>query len=189
DKAPWEVTLALDKAEVVQGQSVSLTVKQTRHWPDFKGPLLIQGQAQIFGIPTILPQGMNLPQTNLNAGQAEAKMNFNVGTNIPPGTYNLVVRSQSQVQFQRDPKLPAKVNVLAVQPSAPVTLTVLPKTLATVTVQTPQPNVKPGAQTEVVVNLTRQFNYDGEFKLALVLPPGVAGLSADEVTVPAGATQ
>jgi hypothetical protein len=34
--------------------------------------------------------------------------------------------------------------------------------------------------------VARRFNYDGEFKVQLVLPAGVTGVEASEVTIPAG---
>ena len=52
-----------------------------------------------------------------------------------------------------------------------MTLTVLPKTVATVTLATRRRTLKAGAQVEVVVKVTRQFDYAGEFKVQLVLPP------------------
>ena len=38
----------------------------------------------------------------------------------------------------------------------------------------------------MVVKVARQFDYAGEFKVELVLPPNVKGVAADEVTIPAG---
>jgi hypothetical protein len=85
--------------------------------------------------------------------------------------------------------MPQPQQLNTVLPSTPVTLTVLPKDLATVTAAVANPNPKVGTQTEVVVRLVRKFDYNGPFKAQLVLPPGAAGISADEVTIPDGATE
>jgi len=79
-----------------------------------------------------------------------------------------------------------KPPVIVVQPSTPFTITVLPKTVATVAATVPNPNVKAGTDGEVVVKVTRQFDYAGEFKVQLVLPPNVQGISAADVVIPAG---
>ena len=57
-----------------------------------------------------------------------------------------------------------------VQHSTPVSLTVIPKSLATVTGETPQPNVKIGKETQVRVRLNRQYGYTGPFKVKLIIP-------------------
>ena len=71
-------------------------------------------------------------------------------------------------------------------PSAPVSLTVLPKTLATFTIDNASPTVKVGNQMAVVVRVRRQYNFNGEFKVQLVLPPSAKGVEAGEVVIPAG---
>src|SRR5262249_39239279 len=126
-----------------------------------------------------------IQQANINAGQSEAKLTVNVNPQTPPGTYNIVLRSQAQFPFKDALNRPRNPPII-IQPSTPVTLTVLPKSLANVTTRVGQPNVKLGGQTEVFVRVDRQFGYDGEFKVQLVVPGNVQGLSADEVVIPAG---
>ena len=41
-------------------------------------------------------------------------------------------------------------------------------------------------QTEVVVKVNRLHDYTGEFKVQIVLPPNAKGISATDVTIPAG---
>ena len=186
DKAPYGLTATIDKAEVLQGEKAVITVKVARLWPDFKGNLQLLATPQSQGTPLYLPQNLTIAAGNLNNGQQEAKLNVTINSNTPPGTYNIVVRSQTQIPFQRNPAVKNKQNLLVVQHSTPVSLTVIPKSLATVTAQAPQPNVKIGTQTQVRVRLNRQYGYDGPFKVQLIIPPNVKGLVADEVTVPAG---
>ena len=92
--------------------------------------------------------------------------------NVQPGTYNLVLRTQTQMPYNKDPKAKQKPNTIVVLPSAPVTLTILPKSLAKLTLSTPNATVKLSKEAEVVVRVQRQFGYDGEFKVQVVLPPG-----------------
>ncbi|MBI1916677.1 MAG: PPC domain-containing protein [Planctomycetes bacterium] len=185
DKAPWNLTATIDKPEVAQGTNAVITVKLNRLWPDFKAPLLIQAAPQSHGNPPFLPQTLNVQQSNINPGQTEAKLNVNVNPQTPPGTYNIVLRTQAQFPFKDSLNRPRNPPII-IQPSTPVTLVVLPKTLANVTARVGQPNVKAGGQTEVFVRVDRQFNFDGEFKVKLVLPANVQGISADEVVLPAG---
>src|SRR5262245_25554801 len=185
EKAPWNLTTTIDKNEVAQGSNAVITAKLNRLWPDFKAPLQIQAAPQSHGNPLFLPQTLNVQQVNINPGQNEAKLTVNVNPQTPPGTYNIVLRSQAQFAFKDALNRPRNPPII-IQPSTPVTLTVLPKTLGTVTARVGQPNVKAGGQTEVFVRVDRQFNFDGEFKVQLVLPANVQGVSAADVVIPAG---
>jgi hypothetical protein len=189
DKAPWNLTATIDKAEYVPGDKAPvISVKLARLWPDFKQPLQIppqqqQGQQQQ---PPLLPQGFQIPNLTLNPGKDDGQITLNIPNNIPPGTYNIVLTAGAQLPYNKDPMAKQKPNTIITFPSTPVALTILPKTVATVAVTNPTPNVKVGTQTDVVVKVTRQFDYQGEFKLQLVLPPNMQGLSSQEVTIPAG---
>jgi hypothetical protein len=123
---------------------------------------------------------------NIPAGKNEAKLVLNISSFAPPGTYNVVFRAFGPVPFNRDPKAKVRPPINVVQPSTPLVLTILPKQLARVSLTNSNPTIKLGGQAEIIVRVTRLFNYDGEYKVKLVLPPNVQGLSAEEVTVPAG---
>ncbi len=97
----------------------------------------------------------------------------------------MVLRGQTQVPFSRDGQ-GKKATVTFTEPSTPITVTVLPKEVAKLTVGPTNPKVKLGAKTELLVKVTRLYDYAGEFKVRLVLPPGVTGLSGEEVTIAAG---
>jgi hypothetical protein len=188
-KAPFTLIPTLDKNEVTQGDKAVLKVKVDRLLADLKGPLQIQvmqgPQQQGAELPVNLRINNNQP-INVNAGQKEGTLNVTVGADVPPGVYNVVLRGQTQGQYQRDPKNKQKQNIFFVQPSAPVSITVLPKSLATFTVANPSPTVKLGKEVEVVVRVARKFNYTGPFTVQLVVPPGVKGIEAEDVTIPAG---
>src|SRR5262249_41387509 len=136
-------------------------------------------------LPANLRFNNNQP-VNINPNQPEATVNVQVGADVPPGVYNVVFRGQTQIQYTKDPMAKGpKQNTVLVAPSLPLKVSILPKALANLTLGTTSPNVKVGAQTELVVRVQRRFNFNGEFKVQLVLPPGVLGVEAGEVTIPA----
>jgi hypothetical protein len=186
-KAPFKMTPTLDTPQVPQGGKAVLTVKVDRLWPDVKGPVQIQtmggGQGQQGDFPQTLRINNNQP---INVTGPSGTLNITVGNDVPPGTYNIVLRGQTQAPFNKDAKSKARQNTFLVQPSAPISFTVLPKSLATFTVSNPSPTVKIGNQVELVVRVSRQFNFKGEFKVQLVLPAGAKGVEAGEVVIPAG---
>jgi hypothetical protein len=181
DKPPFALTPTIDKATLVQGDKATLTVKLARLSPDFKTPLTA---TVMDPVPSVLVNN-NQPVT-LNPGKDEGTFPVQVNAAAPPGIYTLVLRATAQVPFAKDPTAKQKPPVNAVQPSAPFTITVLPKAVATVAATVANPNLKAGTQGEVVVKLTRQYDFAGEFKLQLVLPPNVKGLAALDVVIPAG---
>src|SRR6185437_15564750 len=66
------------------------------------------------------------------------------------------------------------------------TLTILPKSVATLTLSTQSATVKVGKEAEVVVKVGRLYGYEGEFKVQVVLPSGAQGVQIDDVVIPAG---
>lgn len=178
DKAPFSLNAGVDRLTVSHGDKVTIPLKLLRHSPDFKNNLQIQP------VPLELPPGLNFGPLNFAPGKDEAQLVFNVPTNVPPGTYNIVVRGFAPIS----PAPKAKpVNVLL--PSTPVALTILPKQVASLSVNNPNPAIKPGAQMELIVTVSRQYDYQGAFQVKLVLPPGTQGISADEVAIPSGQNQ
>ncbi len=175
-KAPYNLKLAKDSEVVTHGGKVSVPVKLTRLQADFKTPLSIQP------VPQDLPPGLTFAPLNLAAGKDDGTLALTVNTNVPPGTYNIVLRSFAPVPV---PGTKGKA-VNCVQPSTALALTVLPKQVATLSVNNANPTVKLGNQVEVLVKVARQYDYAGDFKVQLVLPPGVQGVAADPVVIPAG---
>ncbi|HZT81179.1 MAG TPA: hypothetical protein VFA26_13185 [Gemmataceae bacterium] len=181
EKAPWGLTPTLEKPVLIQGDKTNLKVQLARLWPDFKQPLQVQVMEPI---PNVTVNN-NQPIT-LNPGKDDGVLPVVIAANALPGIYNVVLRGQAAVPFNKDPMAKQKPNANLVQVSAPVQLTVLPKQVATVALATPNPIIKVGAQVEVVVRVTRMYDYDGPFKVDVVLPPAAKGLSAESVTIPAG---
>ena len=113
---------------------------------------------------------------------------IDVKPTAPPGVYSIVIRGDSQVGFIRDPMAKtAKANVPSSAFTDPVEITVIPTSVAKVTPGAiPNNTVKAGATGEMVIKIERQYDYAGEFKVKFVPPMGVTGITAVEVTVPAG---
>ncbi len=179
-KAPLKLAAGVDRATVSHGDKLTIPLRLTRLWPDFKSAF------QVAGIPQDLPQGMNFGALNFTPGSDEQKVIMSVPSNVPMGTYNFVFRGFAAIPFNKDPEAKQKPNVNVVQPSTPVSVTVLPKQVAQLSVSNGNPTIKVGKQAEIVVRVNRQFEYADAFKVKLLLPPGMQGVSAEEVTLPAG---
>jgi hypothetical protein len=182
EQPPYVLT-ASEKATVFHGDKLTIDVKAARLWPDMKQPIQIQP------VPPELPPGLNLPATTIAPNATDAKIVMVVPGNVPPGTYNFVLRSFAPVPFNKDPKAKQKPNVNVVQSSTPCAVTILPKQVANLSVDNANPSLKAGAQAVIAVRVARQFDYQGEFKVDLVLPAGMQGLAADPVVIGPGQTE
>jgi hypothetical protein len=181
--APYSLAANLDKPALVQGEKGTLKVKLTRHSPDFKNPLTV------LAIPAELPPGLSINNNQpitIAPNATEGTLPINVPPNLPPGAYNLVLRTETQMPYNKDPMAKQKPNTLVVLPSAPATLTVLPKAVANLSLSTPNATVKTSKEAEVVVRVNRLYGYNGEFKVQVVLPPGAKGAQIGDVVIPAG---
>ena len=70
-----------------------------------------------------------------------------------------------------------------------MTVTVLPKQVGSVSVANANLTLKAGDEVEIVVKVSRSNDYNDGFDVKLVLPKDVTGISADEVTIPAGQSE
>jgi hypothetical protein len=184
--APYTLATTLDKPAVLQGDKTDLKVKLTRLWPDAKTPLTVQAEAA--NLAPGLTLNNNQPIT-IAPDKTDGTLLVSVGAGVLPGTYNLVLRTSSPIPFNKDPMAKQKPPIPIVQPSASVSLIVLPKTVATLALAGAVPPVKAGAQAEVTLHVTRLADYNGDFKVKVVIPAAAKGISSDEVTIPAGADQ
>lgn len=181
--APYSLAASFDKPALVQGEKGTLNVKLTRHSPDFKTPLTV------LPIPAELPPGLSINNNQpitIAPNATEGTLPINVPPNLPPGTYNIVLRTETQMPYSKDPMAKQKPNTLVVLPSTPVTLAVLPKAVANLSLSTPNATVKTSKEAEVVVRVNRLYGYNGEFKVQVVLPPGTKGAQIGDVVIPAG---
>jgi hypothetical protein len=174
DKAPAKLNVAPDKVTVIVGDKMKLNAKLARVQAEFKSNF------QITPVPGDFPPNVNFGNVTMPPGKDDQVVELNVAANVVPGTYNLVFRGFAPIS--PDPK-GKPVNVIV--PSNPITLTVLPKQVAQLSVDNANPQLKPNAEVVVLVKVARQFDYADGFKVTL-LPENTNGVTAAEVTIPPG---
>jgi hypothetical protein len=178
DKAPGKLTATKDKAVVSLGDKIDIPLKLSRSLPEFKANF------QVAPVPGEWPQGMAFPNLTFAPGKDELNASLTIPGNIAPGTYNIAFRGFATIS----PNAKAKpVNTILI--STPVQLTVLPKQVATLSVDNVNPTIKTGAEGAITVRVARLFDYADAFKVELVLPPNVKGVSADNITIAPGANE
>jgi hypothetical protein len=106
--------------------------------------------------------------------------------NTPPGSYTIGFRGQAAAPPSKELATKEKRNVALVQPSSPVTIHVVPQNVGTVSLSSNTLTLKPGSETALTVKVNRQNDYQGAFRVQLVVPPDVKGVDADSVEIPAG---
>ena len=173
--APYTLNCGFDAKTVMHGGPVTIPLKLTRHQSDFKGPV------QVVAVPIELPPGVSFGNVTFPPDKNEQSLILNVPANVIPGTYTFAFKS-----FGAVPSGPKGNPVNVVQSSSAVVLTVVPKQVARLTISNSAPALKPGDKLELVVKVTRQFEFKDSFKVKLVLPADAKGISADEIMIPAG---
>ena len=71
------------------------------------------------------------------------------------------------------------------QHATPVQLTIIPKTLAKLTLLQGNTKVVPGKQAEIAVKVARLFDYAGPFQVEATLPNDVKGLTLSATSIKA----
>jgi hypothetical protein len=181
DKTPFQLEAGFETTKASPGDKVTIPLKVIRQSADFKLPI----QVTVLNSPTEVRTRGNRQQQGLTIapGKDEASVVLDLRPDVAPGNYTLVLRGEAQATPAKGNR--PRTNTSLVQTSAPIALTVLPKHLATIALAPDNPSVKAGQETEVVVKLTRMNNFKGKFRIQLVLPPKVKGITAEEATVPA----
>lgn len=188
DKQPYQFTVKETALTIKLGDKVPLNFQVKRLWADFKGPIQVtassgpqQNQPLIPGI-----QFNNNQPVTIAPDKTEGTGTLNISNNAQPGVYSFVLRASAQHQFEKVPKGP-KVNTGLSYPGLPITLTIIPANLGTLSANVG--NIKVGATGDATVRINRTNNFAGEFKLKLILPNGVTGISATDVVIPAGKSE
>jgi hypothetical protein len=117
EEGPFTLTTGLTTATVKVGGKVTVPLRLTRNWEEFKAPV----QVAILGLPGNPQQRGTV---TIAAGRTEAELTVDVRQNVPPGVYTVVFRGLAQFQHAMDPAGKQKQNVTVVLPSPPLTLTV-----------------------------------------------------------------
>jgi hypothetical protein len=169
---------------VKQGDKFTVPVKVNWVSPD--------KQAVVLSVEPVGPNQQASPltaqfPTQPTKEKPEGILSLDVKTNAPPGTYTVTLKGVAQVPYARDPMAKQKPPVPAEVFSEPIEVVVIPTTVAKLTAGTlPNNTLKLGSNGELTVKVDRQYDYAGEFKVKFELPKGTTGVTADEVTIPAG---
>jgi hypothetical protein len=180
EKALYALSAEVQEVTTVAGQNVSIPLRVNRHSSDFKSnvqvTLLNPSQQGAFTFNNNQP---------LNLAKDETNVTLNV-RNTPPGTYTVAFRGQATAPVGKDIATKEKRPVAHVQPSSPITVTILPQAVATVSLAPDTIEFKPGGDATVTVKVIRQNGFKGAFKVKLILPAEAKGIEAGEVEIPEG---
>jgi hypothetical protein len=176
-KAPFALSVGKDKIAAVQGERITVPVKATALASDFKTNVQISA--------VTLPTGMVMQPVTITPGK-DGTATLDSKQTVLPGNYTLVLRGQTAPPQPNQPRKPGGPPNL-IQATPPISLTVVPKQLAKVSV--PQNvKIKAGGSADVVVKVARQFDYAGSFKIEID-PKTAKGLKVAEQTLKAGADE
>jgi hypothetical protein len=135
------------------------------------------------------PVGLQAP-VPIPKEKTDAPVTLDVRTTATPGSYSVVFRGDTQIQYARDPnKKDAKTPFTVTGFTAPLEVIVLPSTLGKVTVTPPLSAIKVGQSGELTVKVERAADYKGEYKVNVILPKDTKGVTVKEVVIPAGADE
>lgn len=166
-----------------QGEKLTLPVKVTWAGADKQNVTL--------AADPVFPNQQQAPFTVAAGTQptkdkAEGVVTVDVKANAFPGKYAVTLRGESPVPYMREGAKDKKATPV-VAFADPVEFTVLPTTLVKVAPgQIPNNALKLGTKAEMLLKLDRQYDYAGPLKVKFAAPMGLTGVTADEVTVPAG---
>lgn len=181
DHAPYTLTARAKEEIVKAGKSVTVPIELKRHQPELA--------KQTFKASAVnLPKDLTLAPLTLAPGKDKIEAAIATKTNTPPGMYTVVLLGETDVDMT-DPRSKKKAKVKLLQPSTPIIFTVLPAALAKVKATPASTKLVKGKEVEVVVAVTRQFDHDGPFKVSLSPSTKAKGITATEVTIPAGANE
>lgn len=169
---------------VKQGEKLSVPVKVSWTSSD-KQPVVLSAEPTAPN-PQANPVVAQFPMQPTKE-KPEAIVNIDVKTNAAPGIYSITLKGVAQVPYAKDPMAKQKPNIPAEAFANPIEVTVLPTTLAKLIVgNLPGNTLKLGKTGELTIKVDRQYDYAGEYTISLELPKGVSGVTAKEVTIPAG---
>src|SRR5439155_26969300 len=125
-------------------------------------------------LPLSIPPGLTFNPTSLAPGKDTYNIDLTVKPNATPGLFTVLLRGQTQAAMIKGGKgkpLAGGVN----QVSTPISVTILPKQVAKLTVTQTQ-KVIAGMDANLSVKVARIYGFDGPFKVELLAPPAGKGI-------------
>jgi hypothetical protein len=182
DPGPFRLTADQKELAAPVGGAATVKVKVDAQKADMKDAVsvtLFVGPAQQNGRP------LNVGAVNVTPNK-DGTLRLALPANTPPGRYTLVFRGSGKYALDGADKKKRNTQYAAV--SAPVALTVF-NSACELALAPASVSVRPGGEAAVAVTVKRLHGYNGPLTLELVAPQGSSGVSAAQVTVPAGASQ
>jgi hypothetical protein len=184
DKAPYSLTAGVEAIAATPGQKLTIPIKLVRHWPDLKG------NAQVTALNQIQPAPLNFNNNQpFNLSKDEMNLTVDVRSNTPPGAYTLVFKGQIVASVAKELMTKEKRSVAIIEPSSPITITVLPQAVVKVSLSSSAVALKAGESAELTVRVNRLNNFNGPLKVQLLVPKDVKGIQAPDVEIPKGKTE
>jgi len=192
ERAPFRLVATVDKSVLVQGAQTTLGLKLTRLWPEMKGPMYIMPVQAAPGRPllplnVIVNRNNNQPIT-LQAGKDQAAVTIEARPNAQAGTFNLVLAAEAQVPVPGSGARQRQSVVVAL-PATPITLTILPREVARLSLARNNPTIRAGTGMDLELRVARLNNYDGPLDVDAVLPARMDDLHVAPAVIPAGLNQ
>jgi hypothetical protein len=127
---------------------------------------------------------LNFAAVTFAPGKDDQKLAITTQPTVPPGVYSLVFRGFAPITPPYGDKAKAKP-VNTILPSTPVELVIVPKQVATLSVDNANPSLKAGGEAIVLVKVARQFDFAEGFKVQL-MPENANGVTATDLTIGPG---
>jgi hypothetical protein len=185
DKGPYALTVDVQELSVPVGGSVDFKIKLKSNLPDFKAKVdLVRVSAPVL----TNGQPIAVPAAAIDVNKGEVVVKFAVPGNTQPGTYSLVFQGKAKYNMTDTKDKKKKKNADVYESTPPVKLVVYDK-IAEVSVPNPKATVKAGENVEIPFKVNRLNGYTGEYEVTITVPGGIAGVTADKVKIPAGASE
>jgi hypothetical protein len=181
DKAAFSLVASKEMFSAFPGGKIKVNVKLKGHRPGMTGNVQL--------VPLSLPPGLTFNPTNVkldSGGGGEINVVLNVKPNAAPGLFTVLLRGQTQGAGMVKGKGKKPPVGAITQVSTPISVTVLPKQLAKLTVNPPNQKVLAGKVTKLVVKVARIYDFDGPFKVQLLPPANAKGIQTPETEIKAG---
>jgi len=180
DLAGYSIEPAIAQVELVQGKLLHVPVKLTRRG-DFTAPVAVTAAG--------LPAKVQNAAATIAEGQTEATLTLIVPADAPVGTFSWYLQATAPVPFTKNADGSDKKPVNTLTPSLPITTTIAASPVVLVANVPNKGAVKKGTNLTVDVQITRRNDFQGPVTLELLLPPGVTGITATAVEIPADQMQ